>query len=106
MKKEGGPVEGDDATNSFIGRSEKRFLGEVVYDGIVDLEEGAFPLLALPQFLFRPFSLGNVEEGYDGADSLAITKHGMGPILHRETGAVFSPKNVIVNMDSSVLMKT
>src|SRR6266498_2220768 len=30
----------------------------------------------------------------------------MGPILHRETGAILPPKNVIVNMDAKVLMKT
>jgi hypothetical protein len=38
VKKEGSPVEGDDAPNSFIGRSKKRFLGEFIYDGIIDLD--------------------------------------------------------------------
>jgi hypothetical protein len=106
VKKERSPVEGDDATDSFIGRNEKRFLREVVYDGIVNLEKGAFPLLALPQFLLRLFPLGDIEEGYDGTDGFAITDHGMGPILHRKTGATLSPKNIIVDIDSPVFMKT
>jgi len=106
MKKEGSLIKGDDATNSFIGRSEKRFLSEVVYDGIVDVEKAAFPLLAHPQCLFRLFPLSNVEEGYDGADGFAIANHRMRPILDGEAGSVLSPKNVIVNMDASVLVKT
>jgi hypothetical protein len=106
VEKEGSTVERNDASNSFIARRKERFLREVVDDGIVDLEKAVFSLLALSQCLFRLLSLSDVEEGYDGADGLATTKHRMGPILHRETGAIPSPKNVIVDMNSSVFMKT
>src|SRR4030095_27053 len=48
MKKEGSAVEGDDATNGLISRSEERLLSKVVDDRVVDLEKAAFPLLAPP----------------------------------------------------------
>ena len=80
-------------------------MSEVVYDGIVYLEQAAVPLLALPQCVFRLFSLSDVEEGDDGADSFAMTNQRMRPILNWETGSVLSPKNVIVDMDATVFVE-
>src|SRR4029450_10621439 len=105
VEKKGSSVKGNNATNSFIGGLEESFWRQVVDDSVVDFEKADFSLLVLTQCLFRFFSLSNVEKGDNGADGFACTKHGMGPILNRETGTVLPPKNVIVNVHAPVFLK-
>ena len=48
------------SAHRFGNGTEQCVLGEVRDDGVVDIEEAAFPLLTLVQRLFRPFSLRDV----------------------------------------------
>src|SRR5207249_10424647 len=73
---------------------------------VVDLQESAPPLLALPQRLFRLFPLRDVDEGYDGTEGSTVSKYRMGPKLYRKAGAVLSPINLIVSMDALSFLKT
>jgi hypothetical protein len=46
----------------------KRVFIEIRDNGVVDIEEGTFPVFALPQRLFRPLPLRDIDEGDDGAE--------------------------------------
>src|ERR1700678_333841 len=70
------------------------------------MEDAAFQPLALPQRLFRLFTLRDIDEGYDGDDGSTLPNYGMGPKLHRKAGAVLSPINFVVSMNALPVLKT
>jgi hypothetical protein len=80
-------------------------LCQVVDDGVVNFEESAFPLLAFSQNLFRLSPLTDIEKSHDCADGFTFTHKWVGPILHWKAAAIFFPKNITINMDTSVFME-
>jgi hypothetical protein len=102
----GASIEGDGRSYGFGNGTEQCSLGEVRNDRVVDFEEAAFQLLALPKRLFRLLPLRDIDEGYDGAEGSTLPRYRMGPKLHRKAGAVASPKNLIVSMNTLAMLKT
>src|SRR5207253_9221330 len=88
------------------GSVEEGILRWLCDAGVVVLMDSPPPLLALPQRLFRLFSLRDVDEGYDGTEGSTVSKYRMGPKLYRKAGAVLSPINLIVSMNALTFLKT
>src|ERR1700722_15035685 len=70
------------------------------------MQEAAFQPLVLPQRLFRLFPLRDIHERYNGDDGLTLPNCWVVPKLHRKTGTVLSPINLVVSMNALAVLKT
>src|SRR5580693_8143494 len=84
----------------------QRIFSEIRDDGVVNIEKAPFSLFALSQRLFRLLPLRDIHEGDDGAECFTLPKYRMRPKLHRKTGAVLSPIDLIVSMNILAALKT
>ena len=63
-------------------------------------------LFTLSQCFFCVFALRDVKKSNNGANGLALANEWVRPVLDGKTAAVFSPKNIVVNVDPAIFKES
>ena len=85
--------------------TQEGLLGQIRYDGIVDLKQAAVPLFTFAERCLRWFPLRDVNERYHRAQGSTFPNDRMRPILYGKARAILSPINLIVPVDVLVFLE-